>query len=747
MIEQWFLQEVQSQLNKRNRVVIVDPKGACSFLLPHIEQAGIRLYKTDPAIVKTHEVLTEELFLRANLERSHPNTPVVVYAQREMDKLSFLFDYCYTHGAVNLSNPADWISRKLFHYTNIQVNLSADSLLTAAKIGVGKDFNWWKKLLHGLEPLINLEAELVPFMHAPRAYMAGKDESVKRLLEEKFFSLLGVPYIAKSPESLAQDIATHLFNGLVNNDLSPMLLQVYYTWCDSTQYVGSLIRYRDSFPIAADANPWQAHPDHCFPQLDAIALKQLSGMLNDKSLIQQKLPKIKRRPADRRVASLVPDWWKDVLVLLEYDSQPLTRVQRWEDFIPFYTTVFQRVDRAIRNLYQEFLNNEAILRPFQEYYESRNHEVLHKWFELKDGYASNQQGFLVELLKQAKQFTAVIVGDGVRYEIADQVARTLEAEFAIQKNVMFADMPSETEHNMSALYVGNNEIVTEAAERNNRLFTAVNKSIVFAKLEDVNFGLECDYLVLTYADIDKAGETLQQGAIKLFREFESVLADKIKLLFRIGFKVVHLITDHGFVLTGLLDDADKIDPAVTGASKVSERFIRTIQKQKNDEWIAFPVPYKEFQYVYAAKSHRPFKSKGAYGYAHGGFTPQEIIIPHFVFTKNGQAPAGLNVKIDNKPDLKAVPINTFAVKIAAVPPTNDLFGAATRRVQIICLHQNKVIHEGAVVTLEAGGKTTLEFDFQGYSELDIAVVDADTKDQLDHAKAIKTVTRDLGGLM
>jgi len=72
-------------------------------------------------------------------------------------------------------------------------------------------------------------------------------------------------------------------------------------------------------------------------------------------------------------------------------------------------------------------------------------------------------------------------------------------------------------------------------------------------LEALTHGIKADYLVLTYKDIDDAGEKLQHGALKLIGEFEKVLQDKIMLLMNMGFREVHLTTDHGFVLTGLLD--------------------------------------------------------------------------------------------------------------------------------------------------------------------------------------------------
>ena len=40
--------------------------------------------------------------------------------------------------------------------------------------------------------------------------------------------------------------------------------------------------------------------------------------------------------------------------------------------------------------------------------------------------------------------------------------------------------------------------------------------------------------------------------------------------------------------------------------------------------------YLDSNYQYYARTDKPFVTRGAYGYAHGGFTPQECIIPVFV---------------------------------------------------------------------------------------------------------------------
>jgi len=393
-----------------------------------------------------------------------------------------------------------------------------------------------------------------------------------------------------------------------------------------------------------------------------------------------------------------------------------------------------------------FLQEKAIIRPLQEYYESLNYELLQKWFEYRPEYQSDQQGYLISLFKSAKPGTAVIVGDGIRYEIADYIAQALEKKFKVEKQIMLADMPSETEHNMSALYVGNGEVLPVHKDREKKLTEITGKTITYMDLEALSYGDTANYLVLSYRDIDKAGEKMQLGAIKLFSEFEQVLTVKITQLLNMGYQEVHLITDHGFVLTGILDEADKLPPDATGKKEVHERFIRTIDKQSNSGWFSIKELYGEYNYVYAAKSHRPFRSKGSYGFSHGGFTPQEIIIPKFTFRKGKAATSGLEVTISNTKELTEVTGDYFAIKLQADSKLIDLF-ASQRKVQILIYSGSVNTSSSNIITMKSGERQSMEFSFQGKMEIIAVLLDAETREQLDVANIKKSNARDLGGLL
>ena len=233
MTENWFIQDIENQLQQRNRAVILDPTGQCEFLLPLVEKQGIIILRTDNALTEEWQTVQEELLLRYDAESKHKNDKLIFYVTRDSSKLSFLFDYCFTHGCLDLTKPSEWLRNKLFTNTGLQVNMDNPLLLTAAKLGMGKDISWWKKILQNLEDLVTVEDELLPFLNNPEEYLNSKDKDIKRLFEEKLFELLGQPYMNKPAKKLASEIATLIFDKLVNNDIDGDLLNIYYKWVDS----------------------------------------------------------------------------------------------------------------------------------------------------------------------------------------------------------------------------------------------------------------------------------------------------------------------------------------------------------------------------------------------------------------------------------------------------------------------------------------------------------------------------------
>ncbi len=256
MIENLILKDIENLINLRKRIVILDPTGQFGYLLPIIEKNKYIILKTDNNKTEEWQTVQEELMLRYEAESKHKNDNVIFYVTRPLSKLSFLFDYCFTHGSIDLSNPVDWLRIKLFATTGHQITLDNPMLLTAAKLSIGKDLIWWKKILQNLEVLISIEDELLPFLSNPDNYFLDKEPDIKRLIEEKIFELIGKSYRPVPAKTLATEVVNHLFEVLLINEIQPELLSFYHKWLDSNKYSQSLSQYISNYNLPSQQNIW-----------------------------------------------------------------------------------------------------------------------------------------------------------------------------------------------------------------------------------------------------------------------------------------------------------------------------------------------------------------------------------------------------------------------------------------------------------------------------------------------------------
>lgn len=61
-------------------------------------------------------------------------------------------------------------------------------LLVAAKMGVGKDVIWWKKILQNLVELVSMEEELIPFLCTPDIFLKTNQQMSKGCLRKNYLT-------------------------------------------------------------------------------------------------------------------------------------------------------------------------------------------------------------------------------------------------------------------------------------------------------------------------------------------------------------------------------------------------------------------------------------------------------------------------------------------------------------------------------------------------------------------------------
>ena len=737
MIEKWLRNEIDKKICNSNRIVILDQSSRWKFLVD-AACTDICLYSTKDYSSKWQQK-QDELFLRHEIEKNHKNDQVVIYVSRELAADSFLIEYAKTGGCIELAT--EWVIDVLLKETSLQVSLTDDELYTACQLGIFKDINWWKKVVQKIEGLLSIENDILDFFDNPNGFLESKTPAVKNLYIQEFCKLLQQPVQDKPADTFASEIARHIFTGILEGNISEKEYVIYCKWIDSRNHESSFKKYLGEYQLPSTIDIDKVKDNHCFEVVDKKYLTKLVENINNASEVKNILDKIKKRLKFKKSNPYIAKWWQDIADIMDFtvvcNDASIDGISR------YYTVEFSKTDRSMRRILTYLKADINIVKPIQEYYERINQDLLKSWFAHYGEYQESQKGYLVNLIKNTSKKIAIIVGDGVRYEVADSVASRVASDISVDKKFMYAGLPSETEHNMSALYTTDGEIIAEKKEREKKLSDETGKDITYMQLDEVNGTTDGEILVLTYKDIDDAGEKMQQGMLRLVDEFEDILVEKIQLLLHLGYKEVHLVTDHGFVLTGILEESDKIPTDdISGGKKVSERYIRSVDEQSGSKYISIEEHYENYNYVNFAKSSRPFVSTGKYGYSHGGFTPQEVVIPNFVFTYNKQNQ--MDVDITNKKDLIDIAGNILTVKFSSGEAKDVL--SYQRKVRVLLYVGDKIVDKSSIISISPGSQEKVELSLDSATEGVVVIIDEDTKDQLDKAKVTKSQMRDLGGL-
>lgn len=751
MIDTWFKEDLKSILAQHPVAVFIDESSEADFLLKSL--------KSDCTIYRTNSDL-EELEAKYRIEKLMQENPAsgqkfLVYTQLNKDNLTFIREYCETNGCIEIRYLQNYIKDKVHQVLNLNINLPKDELIAAAKVSVGKDRTYWMDLSHkGASEIFDLDKELLPFVHDPQGYSIEKyDAQLRETFYRKVNQLLGLEYIDKPAATLAAEVVTAILNGLITNNCDKTLFSVYTNWLDSMSYSDSFGPYLSKYSIDPDIDIWKVNPDHPFKQVDNAWLKQLGTKLANKTLTQgeisQLIARLKQRHQSKQAQAVGIIFWDDIITLLEFDSKDIAYLSSFAECVDFYKKHFCPLDTAIRNLYTEFLQHRDVLEPFQELYKEYVTLFLDKWFKYFDQYQEEQTGILQRIIDANNKKIAVIVGDGVAYEIAEQVAKKVKGRIKLTRQSILADYPSETENNMSHIYMANGVVEAVQNKREKYLSTQnTQKTIDYIRLDEVSDeALVGQILICTYKDIDDMGDKLNHKALKYFPESIDFFAQKVNQLLNIGYTKVYLITDHGFVLTGLLSESEKIVVKPLGNNYIDERFIWTSDKQGdlNVQLIEVKKSYKDYNYLYFARNMNPFKTAGTYGFAHGGLAPQELVTPYFCWELEGEEMGELSISIINKYDLTSVAGELYQIKLKADKGEDNLF-TQDRKVLLLFFANKSQINKSDVISVHSDSEVIKEYTFDGYKEIEVQLVDATTKQQLDRVIIKKNNDRDLGGL-
>ncbi len=731
MIEKWFDNDVKDVLNEHRYVVITDANGEGEYLLKYLP-SDIRVLKIKDA--------WSELEAKYHAESTYANDKIIFYTKKKADALTYLQEYVQTAGLLALDDMESYLRTKLFDATGKNVTISSSKLMLAAKLSNGKDVNWWKAIADGVIEPLNMEETMLRFLDDPLETYGDMDNAVWEVFRKEAYREADIPCTDQRADVMAQGIVEKMLKGILEGTLSGLLLQIYYKWADSAERVSSLREYVELYAVPAETALSHVLIDHPFEAVDKKMAKLLSSNLAANKDITDIVAYFKQRSVSKKARIFKPTWLNSIVTLATFSLKDMTDVHTYANMAAYYQENFAMLDTAMRKIYVAWLSDETTLRPLQEYYTQWNKQLLAKWYEISESYNATQQSFISKTFEDSAR-TAVIVCDGLRLEIAETVVEGVKgSDIKITRNTGLSVLPSVTENGMSALF-GCDVPEVNAQSRYNTLKENID-DVVVMQLDKVNESVTAQHLVLMYGDIDQVGEKKQLSGLKDIDGYEEELKDKIKFLLKIGYEKVIITTDHGFVITGILDEADKEQRPDGNILKIEERFVLTDTPLSSTDMVMVEKDYFDSHYQYYAKTDKPFVTRGAYGYAHGGFTPQECIIPMYEIT-TGRDNSALAVKIANKSELKNVTGKYFTVKLKGDGKQYDVFNQE-RQIKLMLIANDNV----AVTSLHAiKHGATLEQEFEmvdGISK--VVVADKLTSAQLDSCVISKSTSRDIDEL-
>ena len=741
MLDKWFIEDIQTGLKTANRFVIIDPEESCSKLMDVLKKENIA-----PIFNASTEI--EELKVKYELEKDYKDEKAIIYTTIPLEKLVWIREYCETGGRLEISFLHRYITDKVTRKLHFDLSSQPENIVALGKLSLGRKQDFWDNVKATGEANIFPPEEILDFLANPDKKFKSWDKEAKKLFVDLLSQHTEHSLSNKPAKTVADELVKALLSSIHSGTENTFYKELYRKWIDSKTYEPSLKQYLKSYKVPAELDSWSLPTNHPFKEIDIKWLEELSTNINDKKWIRSHMPIIYNRSREHILSLLGTEWWQDIYVLFDFDISGVTDIQSINDAIEYYKSKFYKVDTAVRHLYTTFLSEKKVLKPIQEYYQQLTMQFLDKWFTyFSNEYKGNQTGYLKTVITENDPPIAVIVGDAISFEVSQEIVEQLDGSFGNPEGFLRGSYPSETENCMSRLFSESGDILPDRSNRQKTLMEETGEKIEFMELDEVSPAHKPnDYTIFYSADVDELSEKQNQNALKYYKEFIAGVGEKIETLFGCGYQKVFLVSDHGFVLTGILEESDKITIASKDGKKAERYYLSADKaKDKSDSIMEIREPHKDAKYQYYSKSMNPFKTRGAYGFSHGGITPEELIIPNFEFVKSGDDYNKLHVEIANKTDLKDVVGDFYPVIIQGGEFTGDAF-STERKVMLVFSKDKKEFNRSSILSVKAGEKEILEFGFEQHDEFDILIIDAKSKSTLDSCKINKQIARDLGGL-
>jgi uncharacterized protein (TIGR02687 family) len=403
-----------------------------------------------------------------------------------------------------------------------------------------------------------------------------------------------------------------------------------------------------------------------------------------------------------------------------------------EYFIKIYAEEFYRVDYYYRNFYYFF---DKVQGPVLDDVKELVERIYVNWFldsisgawlkSIKDKISNEQaEGWVIKNISQQKDFyeeiitpilkqserdkVFVLVSDGLRFEVAKELADSLNAETRGSTEISYLQgvLPSITKFGIACVLPHENISLEQSGKltvdgidisamdsRKKLLSNYISDSLAISYNElnslsrdDAREALKNKRLIYIFHNtIDAYAEDIKKE-VKVF-EAVGVAINEIKKLIKYicnslnGTRIL-IISDHGFLYKrSKIDESEKLKVEENSPIESSRRYLLSQQKADQDGVISINMNYllsnEEQYYAIIPNGILRFKTQGGgIKYVHGGASLQEIVIglidyrhieKHAAKEKDINRPAKIEI-IDS---YRKITNNSFNIRFFQVDKISD----------------------------------------------------------------------------
>ena len=350
-----------------------------------------------------------------------------------------------------------------------------------------------------------------------------------------------------------------------------------------------------------------------------------------------------------------------------------------------YTNIYYRIDKLYREFFLSYdeikgkNSNEifdSLERKVSQFYEKDYLEnLLSLW---SDNFITGtglpyQKDFYDKYIKSSDTRVAVIISDGLRYEVGSEIFEKLKKEASAKEITlkgMLTSLPSITDVGMTNLLPNENREInplkeiytvsginsktTENRERILKLSCEESSAISFKVFKNMGRTEQDEFIkgkrvIYIYHDnIDGIGDK-GKTEDETFEACDMAVKDIVgmsKLLSSLGVVNIYITSDHGFLYEKKsIEEYNKLELDKTELEPVTIGKRYALYEKEIEQKGCITVKMDNYFGVFPKKDQRIKTSGSGLQFVHGGISPQEMIVPLIQYRSGVHSKKAVKVRV------------------------------------------------------------------------------------------------------